>query len=668
MFEVEKLAKKNVKKNIEEGNIEQARIDLGEYEKINPKDMEVHCMKSIIEFLSGNYNRAEEILTNIYNKYEFNFDINYNLGVINVYQNDYKVAIKYLIKALFIDSSKSDIVQEMIYNIPEECLSEEDLEIEKEKMLAYFSNYKKVFPRINKTESYIGKKIEVGEKSYYCGMYDYYFPERDGILFEYENSAMNLLKTETLQGKEERSLEFKVKNKAILPIMKLSLEDIILSINKKEFNLNKNLPNRFYYYPLEENDVVTIKSEDKFVVGDLISKKIDSNKPKLILNIFIDGLSQKFLKDNDIKECMPNTYSFFKEGTICSNTYVSGEWTYVSMASFFTGKYTKNHRVFHPKYDCENLFKEELYTEILNKNGYFCSKIDGDWRSTPSYGYVKGLDRFLYQSSIRGMHCDDVIIESIEHLEAFKEKNNFLWICIPDLHDIADELETRISTQVRNHVSDRNFMMRHETSVRKGYNEGKINRYRVQAKRIDTYLGMLYNYLKENYKDNEFVVSLFADHGQGYLVDSDNFLDDGRTNTAMMFRGRNIPKGQCDELIQGLDLFPIIFKSIGLSDVDIKDGKIPMYFDGECNREYTITESVFPESPYRVAINDLEHKFFFETVELCTDDGRVKMQSFESKLINKKTDKDETSIYKDKVEKYTNVCIEHIKEFIIIED
>ncbi|WP_040328490.1 tetratricopeptide repeat protein [Clostridium ihumii] len=115
-------------------------------------------MKSIIEFLSGNYNRAEEILTNIYNKYEFNFDINYNLGVINVYQNDYKVAIKYLIKALFIDSSKSDMVQEMIYNIPEECLSEEDLEIEKEKMLADFSNYKKVFPRINKTESYIGKK------------------------------------------------------------------------------------------------------------------------------------------------------------------------------------------------------------------------------------------------------------------------------------------------------------------------------------------------------------------------------------------------------------------------------------------------------------------------------------------------------------------------------
>lgn len=668
MFEVEKLAKKNVKKNIEEGNIEQARIALAEYEKINPKDMEFHCMKSIIEFLSGNYNRAEEILTSIYSKYEFNFDINYNLGVINVYQNDYKAAIRYLIKALFIDSSKSDIVQEMIYNIPVECLSEEELEIQKEKMLIYFSNYKKAFPKINKIESYIGKEIKFDEKSYYCGMYDYYFPERDGILFEYENNALDLLKTEILPGKKVNMISFKSENKSILPIMKLNSKDVILSINDETFNLNTNLINRYYFYPLEADDVIKIESDDEFIVGNLINKKIDKSKPKLILNIFIDGLSQKFLKDNDIKQCMPNTYSFFKEGTICNNTYVSGEWTYVSMASFFTGKYTKNHRVFHPKYDCENIFEEELYTEILNKNGYFCSKIDGDWRSSPAYGYIKGMDRFLYQPSVRGMHCDDVIIESIEHLEAFKEQNNFLWICIPDLHDISDELETRISTQVKNCIKDRQFLKRSETSVRKSYDEGKINRYRVQTKRIDTYLGMLYSYLKENYKDNEFIISLFADHGQGYLVDSDNFLDDGRTNTAMMFRGLNIPKGQCDELVQGLDLFPIIFKSIGLSDVDIKDGNLPMYFDGQCNREYTITESVFPESPYRIAINDLEHKFFFETVELCTDDGRVKMQNFKIKLINKTTDKDETSIYRDKIERYINVCIEHIKEFIIIED
>lgn len=660
--------KDSIKSDIENLRFEEAIKKIKQYENKIEKDIDILTMKALIEFQTGNLDEAEKCLLDNYDKFEMNFDMNYNLAIINIYKNDKFKAVEYLIKSMLIDSSKEDNLREEIDKL---LATEEDIDMfikTKKELMARHSTYTKVFPIKNDAETYWGKYIEANNKQFYCGIYDVYAPAKDGLLLDELKNAESLLKTEVLRGKRTKEDKFKLKKDSIIPIMKLKNTDLILNVDGNEYSLNSNLTNRYYYYKGIEDSNFILKSDDEFVIGDIIELGIDETKPKLVLNIFIDGLSQKFLKDNDIKECMPNTYSFFKEGTICSNTYVSGEWTYVSMASFFTGKYTKNHRVFHPKYDCENLFKEELYTEILNKNGYFCSKIDGDWRSTPSYGYVKGLDRFLYQSSIRGMHCDDVIMESIEHLEAFKEKNNFLWICIPDLHDIADELETRISTQVRNHVSDRNFMMRHETSVRKGYNEGKINRYRVQAKRIDTYLGMLYNYLKENYKDNEFVVSLFADHGQGYLVDSDNFLDDGRTNTAMMFRGRNIPKGQCDELIQGLDLFPIIFKSIGLSDVDIKDGKIPMYFDGECNREYTITESVFPESPYRVAINDLEHKFFFETVELCTDDGRVKMQNFKSKLINKKTDKEETNIYKDKVKKYTNVCIEHIKEFIIIED
>lgn len=668
MFELEKLKKTKVKKLIEEGNVKEAEIALNEYKELNPYDMEVYCMQAIIEFLNENFKKAENLLISIYDKYEFNFDINYNLAIIKVYQKNYIDAFKYLSKAMIIDPTKDEIVKDMLFSILNEGSDMKQFNKIKDELKLYFSNNKRSFPQKTEQELYIGKGINLKEKSYYCGIYDYYFPERDGFLLNYDSKAWGLFKTEILPGKKVKQAIFNTKNKAILPIMKLDKSNVSVVINDDKFDLNNNLINRFYYYPLKEDTTIAINSGEEFILGDLIETKVDKSKAKLILNIFVDGVSQKFLEDNGFEEYMPNTYKFFRNGTICDNCYVSGEWTFVSMASFFTGEYTKNHRVFQPNYDTENISNKKLYSEVLKENGYFCSKIDGDWRSTPAYGYVKGLDRVLYQPSVRNMHCDDVIMESIEHLEAFKEKNNFLWICIPDLHDIADEFETRLSTQVKSCINNRVFEKTDESSVKKKYDNSKIERYGFQLKRIDTYLNILFNYIEDNYSDDEIVISLFADHGQGYLVKTNEFLDEERTKVPMMFRGKNIPKGRCDELIQGLDLFPIILKSIGIDNVNIKDGNIPKYFCGSKKREYTITESVFPDNPYRVSINDLEHKFFFNTEGVCTKDGRVRAEGFDVKLINKLTNKDETDVYKEKVDKYIDITINHIKEFIIIDE
>ena len=55
---------------------------------------------------------------------------------------------------------------------------------------------------------------------------------------------------------------------------------------------------------------------------------------------------------------------------------------------------------------------------------------------------------------------------------------------------------------------------------------------------MDRWLHVLYSYLEENYKDEEIIVSLFADHGQGYLIERDgHFLSKERANVAFMFRG-----------------------------------------------------------------------------------------------------------------------------------
>ncbi|MGL4731437.1 MAG: sulfatase-like hydrolase/transferase [Clostridium sp.] len=661
-----KILKKEIQKLIENNKLNEARLKLDEYKNINPCDMDNYCMKSIIEFLNGDLIKAESILENIYDKYEYNFDINYNLGIISTYRMKYKKALMFLLKALILNPEKEDEIYNIILNQINSNITDKQFNEIKEEVRLYFNNINKVFPKKNNDELYIGKSIKNKNISHYCGIYDYYFCERDGLLLDYNTDMRNIFKTEILVGEQEKEVEFTCCNNLIMPIMKLDkCSKINISINGQEFNLNNNLDNRFYYYPLEKGDSVSITSDFEFVLGKFIELDCDKEKPKLILNIFIDGLSQKFLERNNLKDCMKNTYNFFKEGTMCNNAYVSGEWTYVSMASFFTGLYTTSHRVFNPNHDSNNIFKNKLYSEYLNENGYFCSKIDGDWRSTPSSGYIKGIDRYLYQASVRGMHCDEIINETIEHIESFKEKNNFIWMCIPDLHDVADEFETRLSTQVKNPISIRTLEKTNETSVRKTYDISKIKRYKTQIQRIDTYLGLLFNYINDKFKDDEIVISLFADHGQGYLVESDEFLDEERIKVPMLFRGKNIPKGNCDELIQGLDLFPIIFKSIGLNEYEIGDGNVPKYFDGKSEREYVISESIFPKSPYRFSINDKEHKFFFSTMNECTTDGRINIDDYKIKLINKFTGKEEMEEYKEKVEKYIEIVKEHVKEYVI---
>ncbi|AWZ48188.1 sulfatase [Clostridiaceae bacterium 14S0207] len=664
-----RVLKNQLKDAVEQQDLNRADKLINKYQLNAKYDIEVENISAIVEFYKGNLQKAERKLLNIYKNFEFNLDVNLNLGIVYMTLGKDEEAVKYFIRSMCIDNSKFNMIMDQVENILLNGFSREKFNEIKEEIFQVFSTYQKAFPKSQNKDDYVGKIFDIKDESYGVGIYDHYFAERTGLLKDFDLKLDTMYKLELFNSKTLKTYKTKVENKKIIiPIMPIDNKaEIKVKVNGQQYTLNKGLTNRFYYYAFYLNDVVEITSNEEFIMGKIIEleeKKTES--PKLILNIFIDGLSQKFIEENGLQRVMPNAYKFFKEGTICTNTYVSGEWTYVSLASFFTGMYSNHHRFYHPDFSSFSLYDKKLFSEILQDNGYFTAKIDGDWRSTPTMGYVKGIDRYLYQACVMGMHTDEVINETIEHLDTFKEKNNFIWICLPDLHDIADEFENRISVQVNNHIETRVFEKTDETSVRKGYDERKIYKYGTQLKRIDRYLGLLFNYIKDNYEEDEYIMSLIADHGQGYFVQPDRFLDDGRTKVAMMFRGKNIPKGQCDEMIQGLDLFPIILNALGIKNTNLNDGNVPKYFSGERERKYTYSESIFPKSPYRATINDLKHKFFFETKEECQVDGRFKIDGYKFQLINKETDEDETEVYGEKVQKYLQIIFEHIKEYIII--
>ncbi|NFE10608.1 sulfatase [Clostridium botulinum] len=669
MINIKKLKelKKEAERLIELGELEEAILIINKYEKKYSYDLDIYTIKATIFFYKKQYEIAEKILLDIYYKYEYNFEVNYNLGIIYYYKNEYLKALEYFYKLIMLDEERANCLQNLISNALRNVSKEDNYEL-MDRVSFYFSNIQRSFPYGGSSESKYGKVMFKDKgNNYYCGIYDYYYQERNGLCLENEEKFKTLIKTEIFPSNLFSNLKIKLNKDVIFPLMiSDDYQEVEVNVNGDTNNLKYLLKDRFYYYKFNKNDQIEFKSSKKFILGNKIEIKKNKKLPSLILNIFVDGLSQKFIEENDLENIAPNIYKFFKEGTICSNTYSTGEWTYVSLASFFTGKTTANHRVFHPKFDTDNLNRNELYSEIFQKEGYLTAKIDGDWRSNPSIGYVKGINRYLYQPSIRGMHCDDIIIETIEHLETFKNNNNFLWICIPDLHDIADEYETRISTQVRSSINFRTFEKSQETSVRKKRDDKKSERFGIQLRRIDTYLSLLFNYIKDNYEENDFIVSLVADHGQGYLVKSDEFLDEERTKVAMMFRGKNIPKGKCEEFIAGLDLFSIILKSIYIKNYDKKDANIPRYFGGNKERDYVYSETIFPNSPYQASINDKTHKFFFKSLENCTNDGRVKLEKYEISLINKITGIEESEKNHDKVLKYIDEVFNHIKEYIII--
>ena len=50
-----------------------------------------------------------------------------------------------------------------------------------------------------------------------------------------------------------------------------------------------------------------------------------------------------------------------------------------------------------------------ILSEYFQDEGYFTFQACGDWRKSPSYGYVKGFDRTIYQSATMGSLCNDII-------------------------------------------------------------------------------------------------------------------------------------------------------------------------------------------------------------------------------------------------------------------
>lgn len=676
--------KKIIEDLISENRIESAFDAISDYQKIHPFDADIISFYTAAYLQSGDIAAALDHAREGVKRLPLNGEMQYNLAVVceasdllfDAYQayiradHIFKYTKDDRLSALNPMQKANDIMQNIISKADSGQLSAEEmtaiikqLEILSNMSGNSFGMCEQAFRRYEM--ELIGSwYYDTPHSKRYVGVFrDQYFNTENTC----ECRDLVHIKGEFLEAEE--GSDYHLDNSSseyLFPIASTEPNIHVFKTQERDYTIVQNNPFRFTYYRTPGNtDVI---SRNKCIYGNPIPLKCDKNKKKLVMSIFVDGLSYDILKGDGFVKNMPLTYEFFSKGTIFTHAFNTAEWTYPSIASIVTGLDTTHHMLFHHTLDYPMPEDIPTLAEFFHNDGYFTSKYCGNWRIIPSYGHARGYDRFIYQHAYSGFKVYDVVSDAINQLEIGNDINQYIWISIGDLHDIADKVELPVCVQKNIPISNREYKGNGSTSVKQEYDPNAIAAYIKTANFIDKWLHILFTYIEEHYSDEDIVISLFSDHGQGFLISGENshFLSSPRSNIPMMFRGGiTSGTGYSDETISALDYGYALRRAANINCNEIStDGRLPHTFGGLSSREFAYTESIHPGDPYQAAIfaPEKDLAFFFTNSEPVMDDGRFVLSDYNAFL----TTYDGNRINdNNKYKYYLNIVLEHIAPLLI---
>lgn len=455
------------------------------------------------------------------------------------------------------------------------------------------------------------------------------------ILNKSQNGKMHFnVKAEIIESKLALRSCYKLNNKKMVLPIACTKSNQKIEFTFKDTKKSKVLvPYEYSFIRLDED--VQISSKNNIILGKPIELSHSSKRKKLVVDIFIDTLSYNYIKSNNFLYTK-EIYNFFKQGIIFSNNYSIGEYTRPVVSGIRTGLYTYNNQMFNDKVNTKISKDIKLTAELLREMGYYTAEFSGD-TGQPAGDLLRGISRAVVQS---GHHyrAHEIVNDAIDHIDAFKECDNYIRLSILDIHRaIEEDINRNIQTQVSTKIEDIFEKSTGSNSVfQKGSNE-KIQEYKTSLIKVDRALGVLFKYIKENYNEDEYLVTLVSDHG-AMLLDEDEFLlKDVHTNTALMARGGSIPKiGEVkDEMTSVIDLYSIYYNLVEDKGIHKIDSKMPKILGG-IGREYTISESLYPGQTYKICIRNMQYEFRLETENLTTYDGLVEINKYKCKLFDRK--------------------------------
>lgn len=641
-----------------------------------PYDIDMIMIKAFFHIMEGDYDNALKCLTLCQAKNPFDADVYYLLSVLYRSVSDFQNAIDCLYRArnilahfkqeyMFVNSEicEKDIdetVQSYVDNTPESM--NQTLQKEYDYLQFMEKNNHWMFSDLMRSGiDYTGEKM--------------WFNRNDVRYCAYNNSSAALLYSEfpyfhnltMAKGEilpvalEGNGCDLHLPKESLVPIA--SDKPATLSIvenGQEEVIISHHVKQHFNYYKMKGD--VRIISNEKFYMGPPVTLGHSDKRKKLVLSLFVDGLAQEIINEIGLETLMPHTYDFFEKGMRFENMFTTSDWTYPSLASYITGLEVPDHMMIKPDLTVGIPQNAKTIFEYMKEAGYYTAMISGDWRSSLSDGYTKGIDRYVAQIQYLGMRTEQAVQDAICHIDAFSDTDQYIWLATGDLHEIADGIDMPLSLQTKMSLKERKHEEVGATSIKQKYSETKKNNYIKYATAIDVYLKGLYDYIESHFSDDEIVVTLFADHGQAYFVKPDqHHLSREHANVAFMTRGGNY-KGICKEYVSALDYPAIMCELAGATYDPANDsGQLPVTFGGKEGHEFVVTETIHQGDPYMAAIRNHEHTFYFTSENNFDNQGRIQWGGYESSLVNNSGEKIED---KQLEEKYINWIKDHLKYMI----
>ncbi len=242
---------------------------LNKYEEEFPFDMTISTIKAALYVCENNLDQAEFVLLQALKELPFNYEINYNLGMIYGFKGDFIESANFYFKALkycnsheekgIIINSIDELSKIVISNYPNKITEFKNKIMELKSWVNEIDA--RSFPLNGKGESLIGRFID--EENSLEGHYVNLYKIEDFV--QLHPQFINLYKTEMLYGKiVNKTIDIEVNEDIAVPLSTRRISNINLKINNKEFNLNKLMANSFHYMPIRENGKLTIQSDNEF--------------------------------------------------------------------------------------------------------------------------------------------------------------------------------------------------------------------------------------------------------------------------------------------------------------------------------------------------------------------------------------------------------------------
>ena len=297
-----------------------------------------------------------------------------------------------------------------------------------------------------------------------------------------------------------------------------------------------------------------------------------------------------------------------------------------------TGKNTYNHGIFHPNANHDISKKNKVMAQFFQEKNFVTLMCNSGWRTSPSYGYVKGFDRTIYKKEA---NADFIINKSIDHLISFKAYDNFIFLGLNDLHHHLDlvpplNLQTNFNPSLLYELENKKKIK----SINELFSEKKIEILKKNMNILDKKLSILYDYLIKNFKNN-FVISIFTDHGHSFLDNDKYVLSKSRTSIPFLLR-TNLSKNKFNfnnikKLSSNIDILPTI---LGASNIKVDNTK----FDGvnllkkNNKNKDIIIESIYPNKKYEAKIINNNSEYIFNIDNIVDNNGKIILKENSKKL------------------------------------